>query len=175
MQVIKAWTDNWGPEKIEVKELIWCQVKREGYKNAEEVVFRLDLFTCTKHQAQAFFKRVSQHCLDTRNTPEEIHYQFKAVLKEAIKNGAELVTEFFVKWFWLEVLDTKIMLSHDVAFNTVLVKKRRFYTENNKFESHQTLPLGTFFRKRWSKAKHTHAKQQKQAYKCMGNLLLKEK
>lgn len=172
MQKIKVWTDNWGPEKIEVKELLWCKVERVGYKSNTTVVFSLDALNCTAQEARNFFRKVAQHCVENPRDNESIHHQFKAVLLHPIPNGAELVEDFFVKWFWIEVLDKHLMISHDIAFDTVLVKKRKFYEESSKFEDYQTLPLGGFFRKRWKRAKHAQAKQQRQAYKSMGNLIV---
>lgn len=173
MQKIKVWTDNWTSEKIEVKELQWCKVERVRYNDKSTVVFSLDVLNCSLQEAKEFFMRVANHCIQNRIEVENIHHQFRAVLLESIPNGPDIVEEFFVKWFWVEVLDKHLMIGHDIAFNTVLVKKRKFYDQSTKFVDHETLPLGGFFRKRWSRAKHAQAKQQKQAYKTMGNLIAK--
>ena len=176
------WIDNkdgsWTIQKKE--EMEWVMVETVSQFRMRYMVqvpkgkaeWALD--TVTMQEAKEFFMRVANHCIQNRIEVENIHHQFRAVLLESIPNGADVVEEFFIKWFWVEVLDKHLMIGHDVAFNTVLVKKRKYYDQATKFAGHETLPLGGFFRKRWSRAKYAQAKQQKQAYKTMGNLIAKK-
>lgn len=147
MNDILVTTDNWPPERLKIRKLIYCNYGPEK-KNANIPydVFEIDVTTCTRIELSQFFKKVAKFCGKERI----IQSQFNAILDDG--------TRMPMKWFYIDV--NSITISHDCAFDTILVKKN-------------SLPIciGMFRRKRLWKAKHAYSKNKRDAYKVIANLI----
>lgn len=147
MNDILVTTDNWTPERLKIRKLIYCVYGSEKKNtNAPFDIFEIDVTTCTRIELYQFFKKVSKFC--GHNNIE--HSQFNAILDDD--------TRMPMKWFWIDVKD--ITISHDCAFDTILVKKN-------------SLPIyiGMFRRKRVWNSKHAYSKNQRDAYRVIANLI----
>ena len=156
---VQVYTDDWGPEKYQVKTLRYSLVTSEPYPrfgSEYKTLIEIDIESSTCFQLSLFFREVAKLAIKHRQESETSHVQFTAVLED----GEEMP----MKWFWIKAENKKFSIGHDMAFDTVLVKKH-YGTFSIK------IPLGQFSRKRKMSAKYAYANNKRDAYKCISNML----
>lgn len=147
MNDILVTTDNWTPERLKIRKLIYCEYGPEKKNaNVPNYLFEIDVITCTHIELSQFFKKIAKFC----GKEKILHSQFNAILDDG--------TRMPMKWFWIDV--NGITISHDCAFDTILVKKN-------------SLPIyiGMFRRKRVWNSKHAYSKNKRDAYRVIANLI----
>lgn len=151
MNDILVTTENWTPERLKIRKLIYCEYGSEKKNtNVPFDIFEIDVTTCTRIELCQFFKKVSKFC--GHNNIE--HSQFHAILDDGQRMP--------MKWFWIDV--NGITISHDCAFDTILVKKGRI-----------PICIGMFRRERIWKSKHAYSKNKRDAYKVIANMIFRKK
>lgn len=110
---MKITTTFWSDQQHEFKELFYVNGK------TKEIIFKTNLDN--KFETYLFFKNIakfvkSKQVLKTLNNicwNDQVYFQFATMYKEKIT---------FLKWFEL-IINDKVKISHDIAFETTLIKK----------------------------------------------------
>lgn len=161
-QGILVYTDLWNLEAIPLSTLDFqvhtSMPSLSGSSSKTSTLLSIDLTSCSARDLSSFFKRCAQLTVQYPSC-EGRHTQFGGTLQD----GRHIP----LKWFWIRPhYNNPLTIGHDTAFDTTLITRSHGQTSF-------TIPLGTFFRARWSRCKSTREKQFKQAYKTLANLILK--
>lgn len=168
MSKVTAWTDNWdsaNPETIHT--LRYVLVKRQysvksGSTETVQSLFEIDVRTATMLEMSRFFKQIAKYCGSR---------EYLQNVKNSYQDGTQFQADtsnheaMFIKWFTVQVQGQPFRISHDCAFDTILVGK--------KFTSGSTLWITKINRgrRRFRTCKHAYAKNKRDAYKIMSNLV----
>lgn len=117
-EIMKIYTTNFSKETIEFNTIMFVHFERtDGYHETKKI---LNSISVNDHplKVAAFFENIS-NLMKTKKVRKSIfsgkeHFQF-VLSNEDFEN-------FPVKWFTLE-LDNSIKISHDIAFETTLIKR----------------------------------------------------
>lgn len=158
---ILVYTDFWNLTAYKIKTLEYVLYSyTEKAEQKEFVLNSIDVTNCSKQELAEFFRSCGKLSIEFGNSLQDKHVQFSCITEEGERSP--------IKWFWIKVDHQRTVLGHDVAFDTVLLRK---YV--NKRSSY-TIPLGAFFRKRLHTFKRVKEKQAKQAYKTIANFVFKK-
>lgn len=167
-QGILLYTDGWSKIANKIKKLRFVSFRRDAslkdaiyQKNNMSVLKEIDVTSCSPQELASFFREAAKLTNSLSLDPTITHTQFACVLEDPPEAYAE---GFPVKWFWINIQDRPYTISHDVAFDTVLVNK-------NYDSTSLPMTLGTFRRVKLHKYKHAKAKQASRAYKVIANLI----
>lgn len=160
--MIEMWTTSWEGHRQEIQKLRYVEYRTDkpwGPVLRETVLLEVDITTASKWELSKFFKDVARM---TKNYPEDdfVHAQFACTIEN---------DDFPIKWFYIK--HPKFVISHDMAFDTVILSKI-FGQDHTAIHDHQhVIPLGRFFRKR-QRSRWAYSKNKRDAYKCISNMIL---
>ena len=154
---MKLTTTFWSDQVHEFDKLLYIN------GNTQEIMFQTDLnnvfetYNFFKSTAKFVKSPMVRKTIDNNGWNNEDYYQFAVLFDNKITH---------IKWFDLVVND-KLTLSHDIAFETTLIKKNG-----------QTLPFGHFpmwyYNRNINLPKYREFNLKARAYKYLANLIRKE-
>ena len=126
---MKLTTDFWGTEKFDFNNLLFVRVKGNKY----EVVYEANL--SSKDSTYNFFKTISKFILskDVMKTIYANGWRGDEYFQFAVRDKGEII---LIKWFDLKVND-KTTLSHDIAFETTMIRKNDILVPLGSFPMHR--------------------------------------